>query len=108
MYDPKTVETIRGEVVRVDTMAFGKGMSYGIHLVVKTDKETIPVHLGPGWYIQNQDVPINPKDDILVKGSRISCDSKPALVAAEVQKGNEILKLRDDNGFPAWSGWRQR
>ncbi len=108
MYDPKTVETIRGEVVSVDTMTFGKGMSYGIHLVVKTDKETIPVHLGPGWYIQNQDLQIEPKDVVQVKGSRISFNGAPALIAAEVRKGDEILRLRDAHGFPAWSGWRRR
>lgn len=33
---------------------------------------------------------------------------KPALVAAEVKKGGEVLVLRDANGFPAWGGWRRR
>ena len=23
-------------------------------------------------------------------------------------QGDEILKLRDENGFPVWSGWRRR
>jgi hypothetical protein len=108
MYDPKTVETIRGEVVSVDTMTFGKGMSYGIHLMVKTDKETVSVHLGPGWYILNQDMKIEPKDRIEVKGSRITFEGKPAIIAAEVRKGEDLMKLRDDNGFPVWSGWRKR
>ncbi len=64
-----------------------KGMSYGVHLMVKTDRETIPVHLGPGWYIEIQDVKIAPKDMIEVKGSRITFDAKPALIATEVRKG---------------------
>jgi hypothetical protein len=79
-----------------------------MHLMLKTDKETISVHLGPGWYIENQDVKIDPKDKVEVKGSKITFQGKPALIAAEVKKGNEILKLRDENGFPAWSGWRRR
>ena len=72
MYNPQTIETITGEVVSVDKITPIKGMSYGVHIVVKTDKETIPVHLGPGWYIENQDVKIVPKDNIEVKGSRIT------------------------------------
>ncbi len=28
---------------------------------VKTDKETVSVHLGPSWYLENQDVKIEPK-----------------------------------------------
>lgn len=108
LYDSKTVESIRGEVLSVDTMTYRGGMSYGIRLMVKTDKETLPVHLGPGWYIQKQDVQIEVKDVIQVKGSRISFEGAPALIAAEVQKGDEILKLRDNHGYPAWSGWRKR
>lgn len=108
MYDPKTVETINGEVVSVDKITPRKGMSYGVHLMVKTDKETLSVHLGPGWFIENQDIKIEPKDKIEIKGSRITLEGKPALIAAEVKKGNEVLKLRDDNGIPVWSGWRRK
>jgi hypothetical protein len=108
MYNLKTVETISGEVVSVDKITPIKGMSYGVHMTVKTDKETIAVHMGPGWFIENQDIKIEPKDKVEVKGSRITFEGKPAIIAAEVKKGDEILKLRDENGFPAWSGWRRR
>jgi hypothetical protein len=108
MYDPKTVETISGEVVSVDKIIPMKGMSYGVHLTVKTNKETISVHLGPGWYIESQDVKIMPKDKVEVEGSRITFEEKPVIIASEVRKGNQVLKLRDENGFPAWSGWRRR
>jgi len=108
MYNPQTVVTIIGEVVSVDKITPMKGMSYGIHAVIKTDKETISVHLGPGWYIENQDVKITPKDKIEVKGSRITFEGKPAIFAAEVKKGDEVMVLRDASGFPVWSGWRRR
>jgi hypothetical protein len=108
MYDPKTVETITGEVTRVDRITPTKGMSGGIHMLVKTDKETISVQLGPIWYLENQDVKIEPKDKVEVKGARVTFGGKPAIIAAEVKKGDEVLTLRDDNGFPVWSGWRQR
>lgn len=80
----------------------------GVHLIVKTEKETIDVHLGPGWYIENQDVKIMPADKVEVKGSRITFQGKPVIIAAEVKKGEETLKLRDENGFPVWAGWRRR
>ncbi len=107
-YDPKAVETISGEVTKVDRITPAKGMSGGVHMLVKTDKETISVHLGPSWYLENQDVKIEPKDKVEVKGSRITFGGKPAIIAAEVKKGDEVLKLRDDNGFPVWAGWRRR
>ncbi len=108
MFNPKTVETITGVVVSVDKITPMKGMSQGMHMILKTDKETIAVHLGPSWYIENQDIKIEQKDRVEVNGSRITFEGKPAIIAAEVKKGNEILKLRDEKGFPVWSGWRRR
>ncbi|MCK9419615.1 MAG: DNA-binding protein [Nitrospirae bacterium] len=108
MYDSKTVETVSGEVINLALLTPTKGMGQGIHLLLKTDKETIPVHLGPAWFIENQDLKIEKGDRIDVRGSRIMFQQKPAIIAAEVKKGSETLMLRDDNGFPVWSGWRRR
>jgi hypothetical protein len=108
MYDSKAVETLNGEVISLSRITPRKGMAAGIHMNVKTDKETISVHLGPSWYLENQDVKIEPKDKVEVKGSRITFDGKPAIIAAEVRKGDEVLTLRNDEGFPVWSGWRRR
>jgi len=107
LYNPQTTETISGEVVSVGTITPIKGMSSGVHVMVKTDKETISVHLGPAWYIQRQDIKIALGDKVEITGSRISFQGKPAIIAAELKKGTEILKLRDENGFPVWSGWRR-
>jgi hypothetical protein len=108
MYDPKTVETISGEIISVDRITPNKGMTSGVHMNVKTDKETVSVHLGPSFYIENQDVKLQAKDKVEVKGSKITFGGKPAIIAAEVKKGDEVLKLRDDSGYPVWSGWRRR
>ena len=107
MYDPRTVETITGEVLSIDQFTPAKDMYYGIHLMVKTGQETVSVHLGPGWYIENQDIKIKPEDKVEVNGSRITFAGKPAIIAAKVRKGEQILTLRDKNGFPAWCGWRR-
>ena len=84
MYDPKTVETINGEVISVDRITPNKGMAGGFHMNVKTDKETVSVHLGPSWYMENQDVKLEPKDKVEVKGSRITFGGKPAIIASVV------------------------
>jgi hypothetical protein len=108
LYNPKTVETVTGEIIAVDTFKSVKGMSYGVHLMLKTDKESISVHLGPGWYLEKQDVKIELKDKVEIKGSRITFEGKPAIIAAEVKKGDGLLKLRDENGVPVWSGRRRK
>jgi hypothetical protein len=37
----------------------------------------------------------------------VTFEGKPAIIAAEIKKGDETLRLRDDAGVPAWSGWRR-
>ncbi|MET0502741.1 MAG: DNA-binding protein [Candidatus Binatia bacterium] len=108
IYDSKALETITGEVTAIDRITPIKGMSGGVHINVKTDKETISVHLGPSWYLENQDIKIEVKDRVEVKGSRVTFGGKPALIASEIRKGNEVLTLRDEAGFPAWMAWRRR
>jgi hypothetical protein len=107
LYDAKTVETVSGQVVSIEQMTPMKGMGRGVHLNLKTDKETIDVHLGPVWYVEHQDTKLAPKDKIEVKGSRITYQGEPAIIAAEIHKGDEVLMLRDANGIPMWAGWRR-
>jgi hypothetical protein len=107
MYNPTTVETVSGVVESVNKITPTKGMNSGIHLMLKTDKETIAIHLGPEWYIERQDVKLEKGDKIEVKGSRITFDGKPAIIAAEIKKGDSVLVLRDSAGVPAWAGWRR-
>jgi hypothetical protein len=70
MYNINTVEAITGKVISVDKITPVKGMSYGIHFLVKTGKETISVYLGPSWFMHNQKIKISPKDNVTVTGSR--------------------------------------
>ncbi|HUJ09533.1 MAG TPA: DNA-binding protein [Verrucomicrobiae bacterium] len=107
IYNPQTLVTVTGKVVAVEYFIPKTGMSEGVHLKLRTGSETNSVHLGPAWYIENQDVKIKPHDKIVVRGSRVLFDGKPAIIAAEVKKGDEILKLRDEDGRPVWAGWRR-
>ena len=47
---------------------------------------------------------VQTNDLIIVTGSRVTVDGKPAIIAAQIKKGDDILKLRDQNGIPMWSG----
>ena len=103
-YDLNKTETFEGEVVSLVAYTSGRETFKGVHLMINTDKETIEVHVAPSWYLADQDFEITPKDDIVVKGSRINVDGKPAIIAREIKKGDRILVLRDKNGVPLWSG----
>jgi hypothetical protein len=101
-YDAKTVETIGGKVLSVERTTPANRRGYWVDVMLQTEKETIAVQLGPAWYIDKQTPRIEANDTISVTGSRVTMDGKPAVIAADVTRGNELLKLRDDHGIPVW------
>ena len=103
-YDTTTVQTIRGTIVRIDTANARGGFQGGVHLLLKAGAETLSVHLGPAWYLAEQPLKLAAGDVIDIRGSRITVNGSPALIAAEVRRGDEALVLRDKNGVPTWSG----
>jgi hypothetical protein len=107
MWEPKTVETLSGDVVALEKYIPGRGgTSYGLRLTLKTGQKTIPVVLGPVWYIENKHIKFDVNDKIEVKGSKMMIQGQPMMIAQEVKKGDKVLRLRDDNGFPLWGGPR--
>jgi hypothetical protein len=108
LYDPSTVVAVSGVVESVERIAPRKGMNPAISLVVKTDKETLTIHLGPEWYIGRLDTKIEKGDKLEIKGSRVTLEGKPIIIAQELKKGENSLVLRDNTGIPVWAGWRRR
>ncbi len=108
MYDPATVETVSGTVQSVEKFRPMKGMHYGIHLMLKTARGTISVHLGPEWYVERQDIKFSKGDKVQVTGSSLTFDGKPAIIAQEIKKDGGTLVLRNKAGVPEWAGWRMK
>ncbi|MDA8155100.1 MAG: hypothetical protein M0Z52_01395 [Actinomycetota bacterium] len=107
MYNPQTIETVSGVVESVEKFKPMRGMYSGIHLMVKTEKGVVPVHLGPDWYIDRQDVKFKKGDKVDVTGSKITFDGKPAIIAQQIKKDGGTLVLRNSAGIPEWAGWRR-
>lgn len=115
MYDPATVETVRGEITAIQRVAMrhhGCGGAHhggctGVHLMLKSGDASLSIHLGPAWFIDNQGDPLAVGDEIEIKGSRVTYEGEPAVIAAEIKRGDAVLKLRDEKGYPVWGGWRR-
>jgi len=107
-YNPATLENIAGEVIGLEKTVPMRRMNEGLALVVKTEKETVTVHLGPTWYLERLDAKIVKGDKVEIKGARTTLAGKPIVLAAEVKKGENVLVLRDASGVPVWAGWGMR
>lgn len=113
IYDTKTETTLTGTVEEVKTVTGmmdggGRMGGQGTHLMLKTAKETIEVHLGPSAFLKEKNVEIAKGDGVEVLGSRVKIGPSDALIAREIRKGETSWTLRDANGRPLWARMGRR
>jgi len=101
MFDPKTIDTVTGEILKIQYYD-------EIMLVIYTDaKKPVLVALGPAGYFENQKNVLKPGDRVMVTGSMIIADDTPYMIATKIKEGNEELQVRDEKGHPVWMGWKK-
>lgn len=108
LFDPKTVTTVEGSVTKVERVEHKMMGMFAVEATVKAADVTYTVHLGPAWFIENQELQLAAGDAVTLTGSKITLQGRPTIIATELQRGDDTLKLRDKDGTPVWVGWRRR
>ena len=107
LYNPQTVTTVTGTVEKLEELSMGGNGGMGMkfrELLLKTDKGNLMVHLGPSWYLDQQKFAVKAGDTVEVTGSQVTLNNQPAIIAREIKANGQTMKLRDDQGIPAWRG----
>jgi len=112
-YDPSTVVTLKGTVQDLQSNAMAQGHNgrmggMGTHLVLKTDKESMTVLVGPSSFLTEKNFSLANGDKIEVTGSKVKYGGSDAIIAREIKKGDAVLTLRNEQGVPQWSMGPQR
>jgi hypothetical protein len=102
-YDPATEITVKGTVEAVTTRSHLNGMER-LRLTVKTEKETMEVHVGPAWFLAQNKMIFAKGDQVEVTGSHVRFGDREWLIAREVIMGEQKMTLRDKGGRPMWFG----
>ena len=109
IFNAKTVKTISGQIIRVDQVPeYGFGPQ--LRLTVFVDRnDIVPVYLGPAFYLlgPQQAKHLKAGNKVIVTGSQVTVKDEPLMIAVSVKLGNELLRLRDQEGIPAWIGWKK-
>jgi hypothetical protein len=75
-----------------------------MHLELETPTGRLDVRLGPAWFLEREKLAAQVGDRLEVTGSRVTIAGKPALIAAQVKKGDRTVTLREASGLPLWRG----
>jgi len=103
LYNPATVETLRGEIVSLGKTISGNGKAYCETLTLKTAKGSIWVILKPENYRPKTNLRLQSKDQVEITGSCLALAGKTAIIAARVTKGGDTMVLREPTGRPVWA-----
>jgi len=117
VWDPARHERVTGEVEAVESvMPGGPEMGRGLGLRVRVsareqerERERVRrrVHLGPAWYVEEQLPDLRPGDEVTVSGSPVQWEGEEVIIASEVVRRGETVRLRNEAGAPEWpGGWQ--
>ena len=87
-----TVETVKNLAGHDDDCCCGAGG--GTHVTLKTNTESIDVHLGPTAWLREQGISLVAGDRVEILGSRVTMHRGPVLMAREVKRGETTWTLR--------------
>jgi hypothetical protein len=108
-YDVSKETTVKGTISKVEQLTDCPGCDCpacggGTHIVLAPS--SLEVHLGPTAFLKDKGWQFTNGEEIEVVGSEVDFSGTKVLLAREVHRGSEKLTLRDEKGFPLWSGRR--
>jgi hypothetical protein len=107
LYNHNTVVELEGKVIGVERSAPMQGMDVSVALLVKSSNGgTSTVDLGPAWYVDNLPTKVKMGDRVRVTGSKVFNKGRSMILARSVVRGNNVIYMRSEDGFPMWVAYR--
>jgi hypothetical protein len=107
-YNSSTEATFRGTVEAVIEVDHPGFQGKGLHAMLKTDRGTFDLQIGPSSFAAKEHLTLAKGDQIEVVGSQVTDDGADAIIARTVKKGDKTTVLRNSKGIPLWSGGSRR
>lgn len=102
-FDPTKIMTIEGTIRGVESYYPEKEAAAGLSLKVESKQnELITVYVGPRRYAASQNIEFEAGSAIIVRGSKVTFEDKPVLMASELIIEGETVRLYDEKGRPLW------
>jgi len=102
-YDVANEVTIKGVIDEVKDFQCPVSGGMGAHLVVKTDKGLVTVHLALSKFMSEYGLSFAKGDEVAITGVKAKVgDDENAILARKIERGNQTFVFRDKEGKPLW------
>jgi len=102
-YDVANELTIKGVIDEVKDFQCPVSGGMGAHLVVKTDKGLVTVHLALSKFMSEYGLSFAKGDEVVITGVKAKVgDDENAILARKIERGNQTFVFRDKEGKPLW------
>ncbi len=102
----QNAQSYQGQIVQMIEVNDDEG-SHLIGIILKTDRGTLPVFLGPRCYVGGGQR-LSPGQEIEVTGVERFQNGKVTIIAKEATVNGWTIQLRDNEGTPLWSAWKRK
>ena len=106
-FNSENLKKYKGHITELFNIRGPYGQSDVIGLLLQTDKGGIPVQLGPSSFVLNGPVALRPGLEVEVRGSEYYMEGRIYIIAEYIKIKGYVLKLRDEQGQPLWTGWKK-
>jgi len=102
-YDVANEVTIKGVVDEVKDFQCPVSGGMGAHLVVKTDKGLVTVHLALSKFMSEYGLSFAKGDEVVITGVKAKVgDDENAILARKIERSNQTFVFRDKEGKALW------
>ena len=101
-YDRAAEKAFTGTIKSVGAYPADDG-SVGVHIDLITDEGIVDVRVAPATFIGKNNFWFFADESLVVVGARVPRDGNGPVWARAVQKGSQVLVLRNDSGTPTWT-----
>jgi len=113
-FDPATVATLSGTLIESlnfwSCYGYGNYTGSGMHFLFQSNSGAVfYAMLGPWWYLEDNGIELEVGLRVTITGSVVDpyyegYDDHSYLIATEITSGGVAVQLRDEDGYPLWSG----
>lgn len=95
-----SIEDFKGSIKSISRVQYPDGAI--IQVIVSTERGDMKVLLGPAQFVDQEKVKLESGDKIVIKGYRIMVNGEEVIMAQQIDKNGNILRLRDEQRRPIW------